>query len=69
MNGTIGRSNYEYEKPYILGNDIKDMADRKMYLRKARAIEKGLSTVWQSLGKARSFVGQLRVRLRAFGQY
>ena len=30
MNGTIGRSNYEYEKPYILGNNIKDMADRKM---------------------------------------
>ena len=48
---------------------IEDMSARKIYLRKARAIEKSLSTVWQSLGKARSFVGQLRVRLRAFGQY
>lgn len=48
---------------------IEDMADRKIYLRKARVIEKSLSTVLQSLGKARSFVGQLGVRLRAFGQY
>ena len=48
---------------------IEDMANRKMYLRKARSIEKSLSSVWGALGKARSFVGQLRVRLRSFGQY
>ena len=48
---------------------IQDKGSRIAYLRKARTIEKELSLAWSSLGKARSFVGQLKGRLQSFGQY
>jgi hypothetical protein len=48
---------------------IEDRSNRVEYLRKARSIEKKLSIAWEDLGKARTYVGQLRVRLRPFGQY
>lgn len=48
---------------------IEDKSARIVYLRKARSIEKNLSAVWNSLGKARTFVGQLKARLQSYGQY
>ena len=48
---------------------IEDKSTRIVYLRKARSIEKNLSAVWNSLGKARTFVGQLKARLQSYGQY
>lgn len=48
---------------------IEEKTNRTAYLRKARHLEKKLSADWVYLGKARGFVGQLRIRLQAFGQY
>lgn len=48
---------------------LQDRSTRVTYLRKARHIERMLSQNWGCLGKARSHAGQLRTRLKDFGNY
>ncbi len=55
---------HKYVDYYLL-----DRQNRLTYLRRARTISKSLSENWEYLGKARSFAGQLRVRLQSYGQY
>ncbi len=48
---------------------LQDRPNRVAYLRRARTISRVLSDNWSELEKARSFAGQLRTRLRAYGDY
>lgn len=48
---------------------LQDQANRVAYLRRARAISRLLSEKWSELEKARSFAGQLRTQLRAYGDF
>lgn len=48
---------------------LTDRSKRITYLRKSRSISRMLSENWASLGKARSYAGQLRTRLQNYGQY
>lgn len=46
---------------------LEDRDNRITYLRKSRTISKMLSDNWDSLGKARSYAGQLRTQLKQYG--
>lgn len=52
-----------------LDHYLEDRPNRITYLRKSRSISRMLSEKWGSLGKARSYAGALRTRLRSYGQY
>lgn len=48
---------------------LLDRPRRVSYLRKARYIERMLSQNWNDLGKAKSHAGQLKTRLKSYGDY
>lgn len=48
---------------------LEDRDNRITYLRKSRTISKMLSDNWDSLGKARSYAGQLRTQLKQYGNF
>lgn len=48
---------------------LQDRTNRLAYLRKSRSIERLLSQNWLSLGKAQRHAGQLRTKLKDFGNY
>lgn len=48
---------------------LEDRVNRLTYLRRSREVARTLSQNWDDLGKARGYVGELRARLRAYGQY
>ena len=48
---------------------LEDRTNRLTYLRRSRDIARVLSQRWDEIDKARSHVGDLRARLRSYGQY
>ena len=48
---------------------IQDRQNRVAYLRRSRTLYRLLSNNWQDIEKAKSFAGQLRERLRPYGDY
>ena len=48
---------------------LQDRSNRLSYLRRARSISRMLSDNWYELKRARVFAGQLRDRLKSYGEY
>ncbi len=48
---------------------LQDRSNRLTYLRKSCSIERMLALNWNDLGKARSYAGYLRTRLKGYGDY
>ena len=48
---------------------LQDRSNRLTYLRRARSISRMLSDNWYELKRARVFAGQLRDRLKSYGEY